>query len=381
MKARLIGIGVGLLLAGLILWRQDKGGHPVTPGPLISECDGHLSRVVIQYIAGAEPVIPVYQDFLTKLDANVQVIAAVPGKADWDELSAKLGPLAGRLQPVMVGHLISSWSRDRWLLLEPSKESVYPRLLCAANEDGVSQWPQRAGDATIAYDLARQVPHVSADRSTLGFDGGDFLCDGERIFVAERMLSRNIPTEAPTPEALMDRLKKDLGRPVVLLRGVPSHHVAMYMAAAKRGVMVVGDPAWGKQLLDQSSQAAKDRAKGLPQGADLSQKMIDACNAAAQQAADAGCKVVRIPVIPGGDGRAYITYTNVVIDGINPNAPSREMPRPVVYMPVYDDMDELNAAATKTWEGLGYEVRPINCTSVYHLGGVIHCLVNVIDRK
>lgn len=380
MKPRTIGILLGLLLAGVILWWQGRGPAEIVHGPLISECEGHLRRVVIQYRAGATPAAAIYREFLSKLDADVQVIVLVPGKADLDELQEGLGPLADRLTPVDVGHAVSNWSRDRWLIQEPRVKGASSRLLCPSNEAGAEVWPERAGDALVGFDLAKWTADVTADRSRFGFDGGDFLCDGVKIFLAERMLSRNIPSHAVSAEDLRAQLTRELGLPVTILTGVPPHHVAMYMAAAKPGVMVVGDPAWGQALLVQSSDKAKARAKNLPQGADFSPKTIQAFNAAADQATAAGCRVIRIPVIPGGDGRAYITYTNVLIDGINLNAPMEEIPRPIVYLPVYDDMDLLNAAAQKAWESLGYEVRTINCTGIYEMGGVIHCLVNVIDR-
>ena len=40
----------------------------------------------------------------------------------------------------------------------------------------------------------------------------------------------------------------------------------------------------------------------------------------------------------------------------------------------------LNAAGRAVWEGLGYEVRAVDCTTVFRHFGCLHCLVNVLSR-
>jgi len=53
----------------------------------------------------------------------------------------------------------------------------------------------------------------------------------------------------------------------------------------------------------------------------------------------------------------------------------------IVYLPFYQGVERLNAAARAVWENLGFEVRPIDCTSVYRHFGCLHCLVNVLKRE
>ena len=86
------------------------------------------------------------------------------------------------------------------------------------------------------------------------------------------------------------------------------------------------------------------------------------------------------PVAPG-HGIRYITYVNVILDRIPPNAPlNTGAGKQVVYMSSFQGQDRLNTAATKVWQSLGYEVRPVDCTTVWQKGGTLHCLVNVIRR-
>jgi hypothetical protein len=49
-------------------------------------------------------------------------------------------------------------------------------------------------------------------------------------------------------------------------------------------------------------------------------------------------------------------------------------------MSTFAGQEELNSAAAAVWTSLGYEVRPIDCTPVWQLGGTLHCLVNVFRR-
>ena len=77
-------------------------------------------------------------------------------------------------------------------------------------------------------------------------------------------------------------------------------------------------------------------------------------------------------MVPAQDGRTYLTYVNVLID--------QRSGRRLVYLPFYRGAERLNAAARAVWEGLGYEVVPVDCTSAYRHFGCLHCLVNVLQR-
>jgi hypothetical protein len=111
---------------------------------------------------------------------------------------------------------------------------------------------------------------------------------------------------------------------------------------------------------------------GLPGGPDFSAETQHLFDAVATQCKAAGYAVVRIPVVPARDGRTYLTFVNVLLD--------RQGSRRIVYLPFYRGVEPLNAAARAVWRNLGYEVRSIDCTSVYRHFGCLHCLVNVLRR-
>ena len=96
-------------------------------------------------------------------------------------------------------------------------------------------------------------------------------------------------------------------------------------------------------------------------------------DAVARQCAAAGYRVVRIPDVPARDGTTYLTYVNVLMD--------QQGARRLVYLPYYRGVEPLNAAARAVWESLGYEIRPVDCTTAYRHFGCLHCLVNVLSRS
>jgi agmatine/peptidylarginine deiminase len=143
----------------------------------------------------------------------------------------------------------------------------------------------------------------------------------------------------------------------------------MYMMAAGDGRMLVGDPSLGNPLLSADSLALATMEGGPDFSADTQRRF----DAVAKLAAGTGYQVFRIPTVPGRDGKQYLTYVNVIMDVRDG--------QPIVYMPTYQNQPRLNAAARSVWESLGYQVLPVDCTSLWEQGGTLHCLVNVLERK
>src|SRR5437867_1841598 len=167
----LLGVTCAILLLSSITGRQSP--RPVT-GPLMSECDGALHEIVIQYTRGAQNVLPVYHDFLPLLAADVTVDVVVPDTTAFDELRSALPALSCTLRPIVTDHPMTAWSRDRWVALLPAGAGEPTTLLAPCGENGADTWPARAGDQRIAADIAAALsPRVAALRSGLEFDGGD----------------------------------------------------------------------------------------------------------------------------------------------------------------------------------------------------------------
>jgi hypothetical protein len=370
----LLGVLIGLAAAQGVLSVYDggAGGSPQRDdGPLLSDCDGALREVVIHYEAGAADVVGrAYQAFLRQIPDDVTVYAVCPDERAFADLVARVGSTGCRLSPVVVNHAVTAWSRDRWLCLA-SPEGERTVLLRPRGEDGANLWPAREGDQRVAADLAAaRGPGLVARCSDLYFDGGDFAADRETVFVRPAVLLRNLQRTVATREELVERLAAMTKRRVVLLHDAPDHHTAMYLMPAGDRTVLVGDPRMARQLLAQSPRNAVDSY--LPGGADFSEATFARFDAVAEQCRAAGYRVVGIPVIPGSDGRTYITYVNAILD-------ERDGGR-VVYMPTFRCAEVLNRAAAAVWRTLGYEVRPVECDACARHFGALHCLVNVLRR-
>ena len=132
---------------------------------------------MVHYVPdAAEVLVPVYRDFFRQLPADVTIRVVCRERAAFDDLAARLPPLRCTLLPVIVGHPITGWSRDRWLALRPAGGGDAVTLLCPRAENGPEIWPDRAGDQQVAADLAAALlPGVSVLPSDLYFDGGATL--------------------------------------------------------------------------------------------------------------------------------------------------------------------------------------------------------------
>lgn len=368
------GVVIGLLAGAAVLTYTGGGGKaPSSAGPVLSECDGALRELVIHWEPSSEGITgPVYRRFLAALDGGVTVHVVCPDLAAFDRLEALLGPVGCRLQPVVVDHPITTWSRDRWVALGPPVGGGPTTVWSPRGEAAGEVWPARAGDERVGDDLGVALaPAVRALRSGLFFDGGDFLADGDNVFVVSRMVPRNVQHTVENRDELLRILAARFQRRVILLEESPDHHAGMFLAAAGARRVVVGDPGLGERLWG-GGGVAEEVAALLPGGPDFTAEAKRLFEAVAERCAAEGYAVTRIPVVPSRGGRAYLTYTNVVID--------EHDGRRIVYLPVYQGVDALNAAAAEIWRQLGCEVRPVDCTGVCRHGGCLHCLVNVLRR-
>jgi hypothetical protein len=361
-RAPVIGICIGLIAAAFVLAMTGRDETRITYGPMLSECDGRIRSVAIQYVHDAGFAVPIYRQFLSLLPHDVKVYAICPDQISFDELKSALGTESTRLMPLITGHPMTAWSRDRWISLQPGSSESTGTLMSASAENGAEIWPQRLGDQRIADDLSRAIGKNFV-RSGLYFDGGDFLADSRSVFIGPGALARNIQHTCADSAELIEILQRQLGCKPILLKDAPDHHVGMFMMAAGNDTVVVGDPSLAKPLF-----AAMD----LPGGPDFSaatQKRFDSVASAAELA---GYHVTRIPCVPSCDGKTYITYVNGIID-------ERDGAR-TIYMPTFQGQDRLNAAGAAVWRELGYRVLPIDVTSAFRYFGTLHCLVNVIEK-
>jgi hypothetical protein len=223
-QLQICGMFAGMLAALVAVdVRSRFVAAPTRDGTIIPECGGALREIVIHYVAGDTIAMPVYQSFLPQLASDVWVRVVCPDRTSFDEFSQRVGNVRCKLQPVVVDYEMTVWSRDRWAALADASSRT--TLLAPANEDASIVWPQRAGDAKIAFDLARAFSGLLlAKRSDLFFDGGDFLAaDGHTVFVTPAVLARNLHRTVASRDELLTKLSETLGAKAVLLDTAPPH--------------------------------------------------------------------------------------------------------------------------------------------------------------
>ena len=373
-----LGAALGLVAGFTFMAMVGEGERKRPPsGAILSECDGHVRELVIQYEPGSKDVVATpYREFLGALEADVMVRVVCPSRAAFEDLLATVGSVKCNLEPVFVNHAMTTWSRDRWVALAPAVNGGPTTIWSPRGEAAEEIWPARAGDERLGNDIAAVLnTSVRARRSSLYFDGGDLLADNQNVFVVPRVLQRNIQHTTDNRDEFLGILRSELKRNVILLDESPDHHAGMFMASVGNGIMLVGDPSLGRKYVPLTSDAdgsATNEFMHLPGGPDFSPQTQRLFDAVAEQCARVGYKVVRIPVVPACDSRTYLTFVNVLMDQV--------AGRRVVYIPIYRGVEPMNAAAREIWEGLGYEVRPVDCTSTYRHFGCLHCLVNVLRR-
>lgn len=373
----LLGAVIGVFVGATFLnIAGTEARRRAASGPILSECDGHLRELVIQYEPGSKSVVAAtYRDFLSALEADVTVHVVCPDRAAFADLLATIGPVKCRLEPIVVSHPMTTWARDRWVALAPADRGGATTVWSPQGEAGADLWPARAGDERMGSDIAAALaPGVKARRALIYFDGGDFLTDESNVFVMPRVLQRNIQHSVFNRDQLIAILNRQLDRHVILLDRAPDHHAGMYMASIGNHTMLVGDPRLGRDFVpaDACETNPTNGFMHLPGGPDFSAQTQEDIDAVARESAAAGYKVVRMPTIPAHDGKTYLTYVNVIMD--------EQRDRRIVYLPYYRGVEEMNAAARAIWQSEGYEVRPVDCTDTYTNFGCLHCLVNVLKR-
>lgn len=363
LSPRVLGILIGLVTSGVILAVVGHRALGPASGPVLADCEGALKAIVIQYIREADFAAPVYREFLRQLPSEVRVYVVCPDRQTYERLGERIGEVRCQLHPVITGHAMTAWSRDRWLALRPAAPGGPVTVFSPRTEAGAETWSARAGDQRIGDDLAAALhSHVASRRSSWHFDGGDFVADDQTVFVTPNVAKRNVQQTVGDRDELASHLRAVLRREVVLLNEAPDHHAGMFMMAVGNRTVLVGDP----------SLAGGHSFPELPGGADFSSETQRLFDAVAAQAAASGYRVVRMPLVPANDGRTWLTYLNVILD--------QRSGQRIVYMPVYARAATLNNEAQRIWRSLGYEVRTVDCTSAYVFSGSLRCLVNVLER-
>jgi hypothetical protein len=129
--------------------------------------------------------------------------------------------------------------------------------------------------------------------------------------------------------------------------------------------VAVGDVRAGVALLAPDDALTVDDLENV----DSEAKRFDR---AAELLVAQGFTVVRVPALVLKGAGSYVTYTNALFD--------RRGDTKIIYLPTYG-LPALDAAGEAFWRSHGFEVHPIDVSTIYKLNGSLGCLVNVTRRE
>lgn len=359
---------LALPLAFLASWSLGAGPSQETGRPL-ADTGGAIEAMIVHFTPqGADAVMPTYVDLFRGLPATTRVTVAVPSAAAFQAFLA--GMRAGgvgdleRFEALVTDREITVWSRDRFLPLSGDPRDVL--VVPAQPTDDTN--PARQGDWFVPHLLAdaardrlliRQLP--------LRFDGGDFVVTDTTLFATAALLGRNIPEVFPTREALVAWLEDFSGLRVELIgdapEDVPEHHIGMILTPLPDGRVVVADARRTPADIDAA------RTAGLPAAQD--EDLARRCDHVAAWLTARGYDVVRMPLIPTGLPKAWMTYNNIVFE--------QRAGAWRVFMPIYGAPAQ-DAAAQAAWEALGAEVIAVDVRGVFLHRGSVRCLTQILRR-
>lgn len=374
----LAAVVLGLVAGAVVLVAASAAGltarasHPRFR-VVAEDASAPLTKIAIHYAPAADAVaLPVWRQLFRVLPARVEVEVEVARAADFARFTTLMRAAGvedlARFHPIVIGREITTWSRDRFAALvgaDGAGAVLAPPAVEAA-------YGGRAGDMLAPHVLARAVWGEPARIARIVFEGGDLAASAHTVFVGAELQRRALGRGVATRAALDAELRRHLTGAIVWLGDgpddVPHHHVMMYMVPLDDHTVLVGDPRAGAALA-----AAEPAAAGLALDPDLDGHARRFDHVATLLAAK-GFRVLRVPVVVLAGAGAYVTYTNALFDR-EPGPGGR----PIVYLPTYA-LPRLDDAAARQYRELGYDVRPIDVSGLYHLNGSLGCLVNVMAR-
>ncbi|MDD4889024.1 MAG: agmatine deiminase family protein [Phycisphaerae bacterium] len=378
LRAIILGAAAGLLAGGAAIFVCSPWGQLPAFSPL-PEDRGRMSRVVMHYHPRVgEAVASIYRQFLSAAGPNVEVVWVVNAQADLDDLQKRLGAAwpAGRSRAVLMGKEVSTWSKDRCLTLTAPSDERRTLLLAPARQ--LTWSPLRTNDQEAphrqALDFADQFICRGLDAD---FDGGDFLITTRHAFASSLVLAKNPPSAGRFASA--DDVRKYLARELrceLTWLGdtpddVPPHHIGMFLTVIGQ-IAFVGDVQLARRIA--ASQPDVEAALSVAGGeasAEFEGTLQSQLGRVAGQMRSLGYRVVRVPVLPSATTRAWFAYNNGIVETRDGQT--------IFYMPTFG-APSLDMIAAGVFQNAGCRVVPIDCSTIWPMGGSLHCLVNVVSR-
>ncbi len=365
----LIGGSLTGLALALLLSQWASRSRPLPPAQLISDAHGALADICIQYRQDFNAsVIETLMDLLEGLDDDLEIRIVVERRAEFDFLKAELArhgvTRLDRLSAVITGFPITPWARDRFGALTADGKPVIAVPPARSSMSGA-----RGHDERVPEILAGCVSGGTCRPLSFMFEGGDLLADEDNAFISANCLGRNSPLDVDDRPGLLQRMKDDLGRRIIIIGAtpeeVPDHHICMVLTPLGDKRVAVADPWLGLETYrnnpaGEAVEVETDLAKYEPF------RIVRQC------LERQGFQIVPIPLLLTRTPRVFVSYNNVILE--------RRDGEKRVYMPVYG-VPALDRSAGEAFEKEGWQVIPVRVAKLYRHTGSLRCQVGIIRRR
>lgn len=351
-----------------------RKGTGERPRELVTDTGGPIREIQIHYAAQSERELSsVFQDLFTQLGENVRIIVHCNNQESADRFVRVWGDLAmseGReIHIVNVNRKITVWARDRRIAIQrgerhapsfvPTPHSTYdvekhndlllPSLL----------WPTGL------------VPSVSL--VSFHLEGGNIVSNSKNLFVGRNLLEDN-PNRFEGIDELSEELERAFGKKAIIIGGdpgkVPWCHTDMYLTPIDDKTVLLASPVLGMEKMNHRLKMRTGerviQADSTPADSEIQAKFDET----ARQLMSQGFTVYRLPALVNTEDEWMVTYNNVLME----QTPEGKC----VYLPQYQI--PLDRIASTVYERLGFQVKPIDVSQIYFLGGAVRCLTNVTLR-
>lgn len=347
---------------------------------LVADDGGPIAELLLHYALNSEGELgTVYQDLFQHLGPNVRLQVCCSNEASVDAFSSRWGTAAvgqGRqVQVVNVNRPITVWARDRRICRQTADGRP---AACFVPTAHFTYDPEKQNDLVLSSLLfpTGLVPGVAL--SSFHLEGGNVVSNRRHVFVGANAFDDNVHRFV-SESAMFGELSKIFGRPTIAIKGrdgeVPWIHTDMYLTPIDSRTILVSSPAEGCRLLEgQNSITVPHRDRQAQVVFDVvaaDSPRQERFDEVANQLTGMGYQVIRVPALINVQKDWMVTYNNVLMD--------YQDGQRIVLMPVYH-IPELDHAAAQIYRALGFEVRPVDVSTVFQLGGAIRCLANVTQR-
>ena len=349
---------------------------------VVADTGGAIAELVLHYSGDDDVMLaPVFQDLFTKLPRDVALKVFCPSQEGIDHFENRWGSQArsgGRETTLFdLGRTLSLWPRDRRIARQTDEglaaRSFIPTPLAGYEEDKRNDllitsilWPlgQLPGSMLVSFQL----------------EGGNVVSNQRHLFTGINVLNEN-NDKFQAEHELVAALQEVFGLSPILIQdrdgSVPWDHADMYLTPVNENLVFLADVMEGLRLYTsdatqsrESSSSATPLPWEAPDVLPTPEKVSSLEDVATQLAAE-GYEVRRQPALMYGQNEWMITYNNVLMD--------HRDGRDIVYLPVYGH-PLLDHTAIQRYQDVGFEVRTIDVSRIYHMGGAIRCLANVTRR-